>query len=139
MLKSKEYQNAESVFLKIHFLTEQLNDELSTCHIDGLIIFPKIKTLGFRKSIELSYINYLDEDNLSYRELFRGKLYSMILIRLKTRFLNFYRSNGEPLLLSPVYKIGKYIYLFLMRLALNFSSVLTVDKYYIDKTNIWNP
>ncbi|QEK50770.1 hypothetical protein FYC62_03115 [Pedobacter aquae] len=118
--------------MKLDKMVDDLNLELQTSSVYDIIYKLKITD---KKTIELKTKNVFNP-NLSFRELFRGKLYSMILIRLKTRFLNFYRSNGEPLWLVPVYRIGKFCYLFLMPLALSFSSILIVDEFY--KNSRWS-
>lgn len=112
---------------KIDLLLSRLNDELKTCHVDGLVVLPKINKQGL---IELYYIN-VNRPNLTYRELLCGKLYSMILIRLKTRYLKFHNANGERLLPRLFYKIGKSIYPFLISVALRFSSIAIVDEFYV--------
>lgn len=127
MSNKNSFPNPEDVYFDISYLVSQLNDELKSCHAMGLILFPKIKKGKHGKRIVIDYINYYKFDKLTFRELFRGKLYSMMLILLKVRFLNFYKLNDAPLWLFPIYKVGKYIYPFLMPIALYFSSIQTVD------------
>ena len=135
MFSKESIENAETIATKIQFLVDRVNTELSCCHVEDLVIKPFLKN----NQIKLDIINIARGDEMSYRELFRGKLYSMILIRLRTRFLNFYRSNGEPLWLFPFYKICKASYPSLAQLFLNLSSVWIVDKSYTDALNISIP
>lgn len=131
MSNSNSFPSPEDVYFDISYLVSQLNDELKSCQAMGLILFPKIKKGKHGKEIQIDYINYYQEDKLTYRELCRGKLYNMILIRLWSRFLNFYKSNDEHLLLFLFYKIGKYLCLCLKPIAEYFSSIHFADEFYV--------